>query len=364
MWSKIIKIFKYILAVTGVLRVINFFRNIFLPPLFYDAFLTGDNGEVCLIAPYYVRPAIEKIRGGFLVNERVVEVRPRLIDDPEKGCLVVLFPVPAEVGLGDSIRLQLKKGGKIFFDKVLKKTPVSAKYHLAITTLFKYEIDYLKEWLEHHLKMGVEHFYLYDNNKRDDTRALSVLKEYMDKGLVTYIRWPYSYVLYNFKIKYCWPNDSFSFTQSAQINDAVYRSKGETKWLLYCDLDEYFFSLNGKSMEENVETIAAGKEVSSLVVSGKWFGGSAADLKKLPARGVTKTFIQAEDGLNSPPKCFFQTKNIIMASIHKVSLKNRGEDIIVPPEMIRFNHYRALGWKKRLDPTFAVESKNTNILDL
>lgn len=46
------------------------------------------------------------------------------------------------------------------------------KYSISICAIFKDEAPYLAEWLEHHLKIGIEHFYMYDNNSSD---------EYMEK---------------------------------------------------------------------------------------------------------------------------------------------------------------------------------------
>ncbi|VFM99178.1 MAG: Glycosyltransferase family 92 [Candidatus Kentron sp. G] len=36
------------------------------------------------------------------------------------------------------------------------------RYFLVFATNFKDENTYLREWLEYHLLVGVEHFYLYD----------------------------------------------------------------------------------------------------------------------------------------------------------------------------------------------------------
>ena len=39
---------------------------------------------------------------------------------------------------------------------------------LVVVSVFKNEADVLKEWIEHHLWQGVEHFYLVDNGSTDD----------------------------------------------------------------------------------------------------------------------------------------------------------------------------------------------------
>ncbi|WP_019945201.1 glycosyltransferase family 2 protein [Dyadobacter beijingensis] len=41
--------------------------------------------------------------------------------------------------------------------------PAEPEYYLAVCCIVKNENDYLREWLEYHRKIGVEHFFIYDN---------------------------------------------------------------------------------------------------------------------------------------------------------------------------------------------------------
>src|ERR1700733_4250019 len=63
------------------------------------------------------------------------------------------------------------------------------KYQLAICAIFRDEAPYLKEWIEFHKLVGVEHFYLYNNCSEDDYSA--VLQTYIDQEEVELIQWPY-----------------------------------------------------------------------------------------------------------------------------------------------------------------------------
>ena len=56
-------------------------------------------------------------------------------------------------------------------------------YKLSIGALFKNESHSIKEWLEHYLYQGVEHFYLVDDDSTDNTRE--ILKPYVEKGIVS-----------------------------------------------------------------------------------------------------------------------------------------------------------------------------------
>jgi hypothetical protein len=50
------------------------------------------------------------------------------------------------------------------------------------------EPSYLSEWVEYHIIVGIEYFYLDGNNSTDGTRQ--VLCSYLMPGLVNYIVWP------------------------------------------------------------------------------------------------------------------------------------------------------------------------------
>ena len=52
-------------------------------------------------------------------------------------------------------------------------TPYPRSYHnLSIYTMIKDIGAMLPEWIEYHLMLGVEHFYLYDNGSTDNTRKI------------------------------------------------------------------------------------------------------------------------------------------------------------------------------------------------
>ena len=43
------------------------------------------------------------------------------------------------------------------------------KYYFSICAIFKDESLSIKEWIEYHKLIGVEHFYLYNNNSTDSS---------------------------------------------------------------------------------------------------------------------------------------------------------------------------------------------------
>lgn len=93
------------------------------------------------------------------------------------------------------------------------------KYGVSLCLIFKNEAPFLKEWLDYHLTIGVDHFYLYNNNSDDD--YISVLKPYIEQGIVSLIEWPEQ----NSQFK-CYKN-------------CYDMCRTETKWISFLDADEF-----------------------------------------------------------------------------------------------------------------------------
>ena len=238
------------------------------------------------------------------------------------------------------------------------------KYKLSIATLFKYKTEYLSEWIDHHLKVGVEHFYLYENNKNFDIKVSEILRPYIQKGVVTHLLWPYPYVMYNHRLKKVWLNDSYLYTQVPQINHSIYKYNSETEWLLSCDTDEFFYSPKYKNIANVINKLDIDNDVSSVKVDGFWFGANEYELEKMKKNGVIKTFIHTTKKSNTNSKCIFNTYKTIFADVHHLIL-GEGKEIVVSSDILRFNHYWGLSWRKRTDEENNTrEIENTQILDV
>ena len=58
---------------------------------------------------------------------------------------------------------------------------------ICLCTLGKQENRYIREFVEHYKKYGVDKIYLYDNNNVDGENFEEVNKEYIEKGFVELI---------------------------------------------------------------------------------------------------------------------------------------------------------------------------------
>ncbi len=133
----------------------------------------------------------------------------------------------------------------IYANELEKCIKESKKYNLSICAVFKNEERYLREWIEYHRLIGVDHFYLYDNCSKD--RSIDILIPYIREGLVTLIHWPDRI-----------PEENVSeWALSTQLpayeNVAKYRGLNATKWLAFIDVDEYLVPVEANTVLEILE---------------------------------------------------------------------------------------------------------------
>lgn len=134
--------------------------------------------------------------------------------------------------------------GLIFFsgcdknDSPLLPQQGSYHYQVAVAGIFQNDARYLKEWIEFHRLVGVEHFYLYNHLSTDDYKE--VLKPYVAEGIVDLMEWPYPY---NKLEEWC-------VIQSNAYKHAIESSLKKVKWLAFIDTDEFLFPVQGDNLGE------------------------------------------------------------------------------------------------------------------
>ncbi len=136
-------------------------------------------------------------------------------------------------------------------------------YQLVACAIFKNEGKYLSEWLDFHLFVGFEHFFLYNNDSSDNYKL--ILEKYIEKGKVTLINYPGIAV------------------QLAAYNDCLIRAK-DSKWIAFLDIDEFLFSPKGLLINE----IESYSNFGGLAVNWVIFGSSG--LSKTPNGSVIKSY--------------------------------------------------------------------------
>ncbi len=137
-------------------------------------------------------------------------------------------------------------------------------YELSIAAIFRDEGAYLKEWIEYHKMVGVEHFWLYNNSSTDDWEE--ILQPYIAEGVVEVINWPFP--SQEKRVKY----------QEFAYKDALDKAIGMTNWLAVIDLDEYLLPMKEKTITECLKKHFS--NAAAVYVNWRCFGTGGITLKK------------------------------------------------------------------------------------
>lgn len=117
----------------------------------------------------------------------------------------------------------------MFFLLIVTIYPLSAtpEYELSVCAIFQNEAPYLREWLEFHLLVGVEHFYLYNNLSDDNYQE--ALEPYIEEGIVELFDWPHSITT----------ERPWHKIQCAAYNEVLSQYGKKSKWMAFIDIDEF-----------------------------------------------------------------------------------------------------------------------------
>lgn len=135
----------------------------------------------------------------------------------------------------------------------------SYQYELSMTAIFNNEGRFLKEWIEFHKLVGVQHFYLYNNRSTDN--YLQILQPYIEKGEVELYDWCQDYTHLG----------EWNDVQCSAYQHALVVSKGKSRWLAIIDLDEFIVPVKEDNL---VNLLNKYKKYSGLGVNWQMFGTS------------------------------------------------------------------------------------------
>lgn len=162
------------------------------------------------------------------------------------------------------------------------KTYNNSMVYLSIGAIFKNEKPYLKEWIEYHLMVGVQRFYLYDNESIDN--PMEILTPYIEKGIVIYKK------IIN------------PAMQIPVYNDIIYKVQDETKWLALIDLDEFIVPKESKDLKSFL------KEYERFPGLGiNWINFDSNGLKSKPDGLVIENYTRVYFDDNTPENLHIKT---------------------------------------------------------
>jgi hypothetical protein len=142
----------------------------------------------------------------------------------------------------------------------------STQYDLAIGAIFKNDALYLREWVEYHRRVGVSHFWLYDDESTDNWQE--VLQPYIDQNLVEVFDWADCRQRIG-----KWPQ-----IQLEAYKDVLVRASGVAEWLALVDTDEFIVPMKEKTIPECLKMHFSKDD--AIYVSWRVFGTAGKVLEK------------------------------------------------------------------------------------
>lgn len=158
-------------------------------------------------------------------------------------------------------------------------TKNTTTFNIAACMIFRDEAHILPEWLEYHLMLGVEHFFLYSHMSQDAYKE--VLRPYIKAKQVTLVEW-------NFPRKREVPGGGRGpFPQVTAYDHALSRLRGVTRWLVVIDSDEFLAQMSDVTLRD---FLSRHEDAAGVLLNWAMFGtnGHKVQPKGLLLENYTK----------------------------------------------------------------------------
>lgn len=163
--------------------------------------------------------------------------------------------------------------------------------------MFKNESEILKEWLEHYLDEGVEHFYLIDNGSDDN--FIEVIEPYMNH--ITLIK----------------DEERGDKTQITIYNRHILPVLNNSEWIMGIDLDEFVYTSDG-TIAGKLRNID--KNIGQILIPWKYYGSSGH--KYQPSSVIDSFCYRRKAPYEAPTKPICRTVSINDIDVHFCNLKD------------------------------------------
>lgn len=195
---------------------------------------------------------------------------------------------------------------------LISKKKESYKYKVSICAIFLNEAPYMREWIEFHRMVGVEHFYLYNNMSTDEYKQ--TLAPYLKEEIITLTDW------------------DIPHGQISAYWDCVKRFSKETKWIGFIDLDEFVVPYRDKIYDFLKQY---NNKCGAVLIYWKTFGSSGRKTRDVNGL-VIEDFKYCWPKFGNTGKCFYNTGYLLsnktkngLGFYHICWTKNKNRDI--PP---------------------------------
>lgn len=199
-------------------------------------------------------------------------------------------------------------------------------FALSVAAIFKNESHGIREWVQHYLHHGVEHFYLIDDGSTDN--YLPEIQDYIDQEKI------HLFILDNWNV--------YLGRQKDIYNTFILPRLKESTWWLICDLDEYVWCPEHIDLKYHLNQLVG--VIGQIQIENLYFGsnGYIQQPKK-----IVQSFTKREHKTPTGPglRKYFVNSNFTFTSlnVHHATFANLEEEkhnfIYLSHDYYILNHY-------------------------
>lgn len=267
----------------------------------------------------------------FLLRSEIVSIAQEILRC--KTPLSILRRSGPHVG-NDSVKVSVRVKGRGIIPSIARvglrpehDPPAQKEHEMCVCTMVRNQARFMKEWVMYHAQIGVQRWFIYDNNSDDDIESvINELSAAANYNLTRHV-WPW--------IK----------TQEAGFAHCALRARESCEWVGFIDVDEFFYLPSGLVLHDVLRNQSSYSYVGEVRVWCYSFGPSG--LKQFPAQGVTAGYtcrmgnperhksIVRPEALNST----------LINVVHHFHLRDGFEFVHVDKGEIVINHYKYQVWE-------------------
>ncbi|XP_020598798.1 glycosyltransferase family 92 protein Os08g0121900-like [Phalaenopsis equestris] len=202
------------------------------------------------------------------------------------------------------------------------------KAHLmCVCTMLRNQARFLPEWIIYHSRIGVERWFIYDNNSDDDLEQVVQQLSAKWKLMISLHEWPW--------LK----------TQEAGFAHCALRARESCKWVGFIDVDEFLYFPSNFKLRDVLRNYSRSPSVAELRTTCHSFGPSGR--KSAPPEGVMVGY----SCRISPPerhKSIIKPKALnpsLINVVHHFHLKDGKKYMNMDVRVMVINHYKYQVWE-------------------
>ena len=167
---------------------------------------------------------------------------------------------------------------------------------VAVCAIGRLENRYASEWVEHYKALGVDHIFIYDNNRLDEEQFIDVLRPYVKDGFVSIAEIPEATIL------------------QKKVYERCYNIHGDDyEWIGFFDFDELVCIEDGRDIHDFL------KDYEADVVSLNWMTMTDSGLTHYDERPMAERFTQ---GTGEDFEINRHVKSFVRSGINGISLND------------------------------------------